>query len=76
MDYLDLEKLILILFFIITLMAGIGVAILCILFLESNTGVNAMNSSLILNESLRIENSYVNYVAFILSLPSNTTIHG
>ncbi len=57
-------------------MAGIGVAILCILFLESNTGVNAMNSSLILNESLRIENSYVNYVAFILSLPSNTTIHG
>ena len=46
MDYLDLEKMLLPMFFILILMSGIGLAILCMLLLESSSGINALNSSL------------------------------
>ncbi len=46
MDYLDIEKMLLPMFFILIIMSGIGLAILCILLLESSSNVNALNSSL------------------------------
>lgn len=63
MDYLDLERVLLPMFFILILMSGIGLAILCLLLLESRSGVNALNSSL----------ETENYYGFTISSLDNMT---
>ena len=56
MDYLDIEKIMLIIFCILIIMSGIGLAILSMLYLEYNSFAHALNASRM--DTLDIENYY------------------
>ena len=56
MDYLDIEKIMLIIFCILIVMSGIGLAILSMLYLESKSFAHALNASSL--NTIDIENYY------------------